>query len=167
MFPNAKFVFIHRHPLKTISSTLSALTVILHKKNPYTARLAKWYNRIFDNPILLQLYRLCFSIIPAFGVIYITRVTKKSTNYFLKNIEKLPTEDYISITYEEFCAHPQSTIENIMKKFCLPLSTTLEVTALMKPRNVEVDIHVQKRGHYIFYSMKKYCETFHYTRQDL
>ena len=35
MFPSAKFVFIHRNPLKTISSLLNAMRMIINEKNPY------------------------------------------------------------------------------------------------------------------------------------
>jgi hypothetical protein len=36
VFPNARFVFIHRNPLKTISSTLNAIKMIL-KNNKKSA----------------------------------------------------------------------------------------------------------------------------------
>jgi Sulfotransferase family len=162
MFPNAKFVFIHRHPLKTISSTLKAFQMIFQDKHPYMVRLSRMYEKFHANPLLLFPFRLIFSHVPELGVIYITRTTAKATNYYLKYIEKLSQEDYVAITYEEFCQHPQNIIEDIMHRLSVKMDTPVNTAALMKPRKVEVDGTVQKFLPYIYRSMKKYYDTFGY-----
>ncbi len=164
MFPNARFVFIHRHPLKTISSTLSAIRTILYKKNTYTAQLSAIYDKFYTNPLLLQPLRFIFRTIPQCPVLLLTRITAKATDYFLKNIEKLPKEDYISITYEEFCQYPQETLEKIMDKLSLNMIKKIDATSLIKPRKVDVDFSVQKLRKYIYNTMNTYYDTFHYTR---
>ena len=162
MFPNAKFVFIHRHPLKTISSTLNAIEMILKNKNAYTAQLSEIYDKFYTNPLILQPLRFIFSKIPECGVILITRITTKAVDYYLKNIEKLPKEDYISITYEGFCQHPQKTIENIMETLSLKMKHTIDASSLMRPRSGDIDSSVQKLRPRIYKSMKTYCDWFHY-----
>jgi hypothetical protein len=166
VFPNARFVFIHRHPLKTISSTLNAVKMILKNKNPYTTLLSKIYDTFYSNPLFLHPLRFIFCTIPECGVILITRITAKATDYYLKNIEKLPKEDYISITYEEFCMHPQETIENIMKRFSLDMRNKIDASSLMKPRSVDVDVSVKKFQKHIYHSMKTYCDTFQYAIRE-
>jgi len=165
VFPNARFVFIHRHPLKTISSTLNAIRMILNEKNPYTARLSRLYDRSYDNPLLLWPLRFIFCTIPEWGVVLITRITAKAVKYYLKNIEKLPSEDYLSITYEELCEHPQETLEYIMERLSLRMSEKVDVASLMSPRTVDVDGSVQKLRVYIYKSMKSYFDMFHYLRE--
>jgi hypothetical protein len=162
VFPNARFVFIHRNPLKTISSTLSAVRTLLQEKNPYTTRLSKIYDQWYSNPLLLQPLRFVFRFLPESGVIAFTRTTKKSTEYYLKNIEKLPTDDYISITYEDFCVHPQETLQNIMEKLSLTMPQGIDAKALMSPRSVPVDRSVQKLRRYIIKSLKEYVDRFHF-----
>ena len=49
IFPNAKFVFIHRHPFKTLSSTIKAVKFLLEEKNPYTTQLFRLYNVMFES----------------------------------------------------------------------------------------------------------------------
>jgi len=97
-------------------------------------------------------------------VVLLTRITAKATEYFLKNIEKLPKEDYISITYEEFCQHPQETLENIMDRLSLNMIKKIDAVSLIKPRKVDVDFSVQKLRKYIYNTMNTYYDTFHYTR---
>jgi hypothetical protein len=162
MFPNAKFIFIHRHPLKTISSTQKAFKEIFRNKHPYMARLMRTYEKFYTNPLLRLPFRIAFIRVPEFGVMYIARTTAKATKYYLKNIKKLPREDYIAITYEEFCLHPQRTIEDIMHRLSLNMNITIDVAALMNPRIVDVDSTVQKFLPYISRSMKNYCDMFEY-----
>ena len=162
-FPNAKFIFIHRNPLKTISSTLKAFQVIFQNKHPYMARLLPMYEKFYHFQLLLPL-RLIFLTAPELGVMYITRTTEKATKYYLENIEKLPQDDYIAITYEEFCVHPQKTIEDIMQKLSLTMKTPINAASLMNPRNVNVDENVRKMQPYMYRSMKHYYETFGYTQ---
>jgi hypothetical protein len=164
VFPSAKFVFIHRHPLRTISSTLNAIRMILNEKNPYTAKLSKMYEKFYSNPLLLQPLRFIVRTIPECSVVFITRITAKATEYYLKNIEKLPKEDYISITYEEFCEEPQATLERIMEKLFLTMTKKIDAASLIHPRNVDIDLSVLKLSKYIYDSMKTYFDRFHYTK---
>ena len=164
VFPKARFVFIHRHPLKTISSTLNAIRMILYEKNTYTAQLSGMYDKFYTNPLLHQPLRFIFRTIPECSVVLLTRITTKATDYYLKNIEKLPKEDYISITYEKFCQHPQETLENIMERMSLNMIKKIDTTSLISPRKVDVDCSVQKFRKYIYNSMNTYYDTFHYTR---
>jgi len=163
LFPNARFVFIHRHPLKTISSTLQAVRTILQEKNPYTARLSRIYNTFFSNPLLLFPLRFMTHTLAICSIVALTRMTKKSTEYYQKNIEKMPKEDYISITYEELCLYPQETLQRIMEKLSLTTLQNVDAATLISPRNVDVDKSVQKLQPFIYKTMKSYFDCFHYS----
>lgn len=60
MFPDAKFIFIHRHPLKTISSTIKAFKEIFRDTLPYMARLMRTYEKFSTNPLLRLPFRVAF-----------------------------------------------------------------------------------------------------------
>jgi hypothetical protein len=162
-FPNARFVFIHRHPLKTISSTLNAIRFLLQKKNPYTARLSRVYDIWYANPLFLQPLRFLFRYLGECCVVALTSMTKRSTMYYLKNIEKLSNNQYISITYESLCDHPQETLHSIMETLSLPLQQNLNVVTMIKPRSVSIDKSVQKLRRYISRSLNEYYRQFHYS----
>lgn len=163
VFPNARFVFIHRHPLKTISSTLNAIRTLLQDKNPYTTSLSRTYDLCYSNPLLLQPLRFIFHALAECCVVVLTRNTKKSVDYYLKNIEKLSKNEYISITYEDFCAHPQETLQNIMEKLSLTMIQKIDAASMISPRNIAIDNSVQKLRINVYKSMKAYFDLFHYT----
>ena len=162
MFPSAKFVFIHRNPIKTISSLLNAMRIIIEEKNPYTARLSRVYDLVFSNRLLLYPLKFLFCILPRCVVVFLTGTTVQATRYYQKNIDMLPVQDYISITYEELCSHPQETIQHIMEKLSVPMPQTYDITSLINPRKREIDPCVQRLQRFIFNSMKTYCELFGY-----
>ena len=162
MFPSAKFVFIHRNPIKTISSLLNAMRIIIEEKNPYTARLSRVYDVVFSNRLLLYPLKFLFCILPICAVVFLTGTTVRATRYYQKNIDMRPVQDYISITYEELCSHPQETIQHIMEKLSVPMPQTYDITSLINPRKREIDPCVQRLQRFIFNSMKTYCELFGY-----
>jgi len=113
--------------------------------------------------LVLQPLRFLFRFLGECCVVVLIRITKKSTDYYLKNIDKLPKEDYISITYEDFCVHPLETVQKIMETLSLTMVQNIDAAALMKPRNVELDSAVRKLQMSIKKSMKGYFDLFHYT----
>jgi len=166
MFPNAKFIFIHRHPFKTLSSARKAMDVVFQGKNIYLTNLLYGFYKKMYRPLFFFPYRLVFSIFPEFGVFLFTKVTANMTSYYLRNIDKLSPDDYCVITYEEFSKHPQQTIEMIMKSLSLPFKKTVDVPSLMKPRKSDLDPGVKKWRRLIYRMMKPYFDTFKYSPEE-
>lgn len=163
LFPSARFVFIHRHPLKTISSMVMAMRTILKEKNQYTARLSRMYDRCYANPLLRQPLRFIFFTVPECSVVLLSRITAHVLGYYLKNIGKLSKQDFISITYEELCEHPSEVLQSIMEKLEIPMALKSDAASFVQPRQVEVDTAVQKLHGYIYDQMKEYFERFGYS----
>ncbi len=161
-FPSARFVFIHRHPLKTLSSTLKAWQDIIREKNPYTLQLARFYDQYTDNPLLSIPLRTVFLDAPELGAVLLTIMASRATRYYLRNIDRLPPTDYVSVTYEQFCRQPQETIDLIMRSLGQPASV-VDAARLVSPRRVTVDPVIQKLSPYIMRAMRLYCTAFGYT----
>ena len=166
VFPNAKFVFIHRHPFKTLSSTIKAIRLLLKNKNPYTTQLFKTYNKIFENPLLLHTLRFCFSRIPVFGIVLLTNNSSKATKYYLKNIKHLSKQDYIFLTYEDLCKNPQENIEKIMESLDIETYNKIDFTSFIKPRKTQLDPSVRQLRKSIYKSMKEYFKFFGYQLEE-
>lgn len=167
VFPNAKFVFIHRYPLKTLSSTINAVDILLKNKNPYTAHLFKIYNKLFENPLLLLTAKFCFSRFKIFGIVFLTMNSSKAAKYYLKNIKKLPKHDYVSITYEELCKNPQKNMEKIIRSLDIKPKNKIDFASFIKPRKLELDPNVVKWRKFIFKCMRKYFKCFGYTPENI
>ncbi len=166
MFPTARFVFIHRHPLKTLSSLVKAIRTILEEKNPYTVRLSKVYDQCYSNPLLLKPLRFMFFTIPECSVILMTSLTARMTRYYIKHIKELSKEDYISITYEELCTHPMETLQSILDKLGVSSISNIDAESLMQPRKVDIDPSVRKLHRYIYDLMRSYFEKFGYLKDE-
>ena len=166
VFPNAKFVFIHRHPFKTLSSTIKAIRLLLKNKNPYTTQLFKTYNKIFENPLLLHTLRFFFSRIPLSGIVLLTNNSSKATKYYLKNIKHLSKQDYIFLTYEDLCKNPQENIEKIMESLDIETYNKIDFTSFIKPRKTQLDPSVRQLRKSIYKSMKEYFKFFGYQLEE-
>lgn len=162
VFPNARFVFIHRHPLKTLSSTIKAIRLLLKNKNPYTTQLFRIYNKIFENPLILYVLILCFTKLPVFGMMLLTINSSKMVKYFLKNIKHLPKKDYIFVTYEELCKNPQKNMEKIMESLDIEIYNKIDFASFIKPRKLQLDLSVIYLRKFIFKAMKEYFKFFGY-----
>jgi hypothetical protein len=161
VFPTARFVFIHRHPLKTLSSTLKAYQVLIRQRNPYTELLARGYTQFSENPLLHLPLRAVFVEAPELAAVMLARMAAHATKYYLENIARLPADSYISVTYEQLCSRSRETLERIMQT--LGTKNTIDPQTLIQPRDVPIDPAIQKLAPYIMTIMRPYCEAFGYT----
>lgn len=166
MFPTAKFVFIHRHPFKTLSSNIKAVRLLLQDKNPYTTQLFKLYNKTYENPLILYPSKWSFLNFSAIGMVLLTRYSSKSIKYYLKNIEHLPEQDYVTITYEDLCINPKKNIETIMKCLNIAIPKKIDFSSFIKPRKIDLDQSVKQLRFFIFRCMEDYFEKFSYDLED-
>jgi hypothetical protein len=162
-FPNAQFIFIHRHPFKILSSLITAVRVLLHKYNYYASQLSRLYNRIYENPLSLYSMKLLTTKLSFFGLMLLCINSSIGTTYYLKNIHKLPQDCYISITYENLCNNTQKTMESILTKLHITTTNKINFNSYIKTRKTILDPSVASLQRYIYTSMRKYCEEFHYT----
>jgi len=162
-FPNAKFVFIHRHPFKVLSSLLSAVRILFQEHNFYASQISRIYNRFYENPLSRYSLKYLTSSFSFFGLMLLCINSLKSTKYYLKNIRKLPDDCSISITYEELCNNPQQTMEHIFSKLHRKPKRTIDYNSFIKPRKTALDPSVLFLKNFIYSSMKTYCKKFHYT----
>jgi hypothetical protein len=165
-FPNAKFVFIHRHPYKTLSSTIKAIKLLLKNKNPYTSQLFRMYNIIFENPLFLHVSRFLFCRFSVLGVILLTIDSSNAIKYYMKNIQMLPKQDYVVVSYEDLCKKPHRNIENIIESLNISLDKKLDFTSFIHPRKMKLDLSVNQLRRFIFKRMKKYFNYFFYNLED-
>ena len=159
-YPNAKFIFIHRHPFKVLSSLLRAWKTLLNKKSEFLAIFSNKYNQIFENPILLFTHRIYY--IGPFHTGLISAIYRYSMNtkYFLRNINRIKEEDYISIKYEDLCQDPNGVILKILD--FLELNSNKDFSKFIQPRNLDLSSEVKKFKKFIIKKMKPYLNHFEY-----
>jgi len=161
-FPNAKFIFIHRHPFKVLSSLMTAVRVLFETNNHYASQLSRIYNKLYENPLALYGVRCLTTIFSIFGLMLLCIYSSKATKYYIKNIKSFSKEDFISITYEELCKDPQKNIENIMKSLNIKPRKKIDFTSFIKPRKTNLDPSVVELNRFISKTMRHYFVCFGY-----
>ena len=160
IFPSAKFIFIHRHPIHVINSKLNASRTLLSSWNPYNALMSQFYIQRFKNPIKRFTDRLKHGKYFNLGVNLVTKTSIECANYFLENIESVPEQDYAMISYDDLCKAPEATIKNILGFLELQPQVDLEYEKLIKPRPIKLLPEVQKQYEQIRNQLQPYF-TYH------
>ena len=167
VFPNAKFIFIHRNPIKTLNSQLKAMRTLLKHKSPYMALLSPRYNQVFNNKILLYYYRFIYSSITPIRAITAVNKLANSTDYFLNNISSLSQNDYVSTRYEDICREPDAEIEKIMHFLNIRPKSDILYSDFVKPRKTTKLKEIQRMKKFIIKRMNKYIKYCEYTAKDI
>ncbi|MGR3319979.1 MAG: sulfotransferase family protein [Candidatus Anammoxibacter sp.] len=166
IFPNSKFIFIHRHPVQIINSQLKAIRSLLNTKNEHLTILMESYDQFFSQPVRLQITRFLFSSYFNIGLKIVTRNLTSATNFFTKNITLLPQDDYVCIKYESLCEEPELTVKKILNWLKLKENTCINYEPLIKVREGSLLNEIKDSKKYIFKKMKTYCEDWEYEIKD-
>jgi len=156
-FPEAKFIFIHRHPIHVINSQLRATRSLLTTRNAYVALIARWYAQLFDKPVQLFAARLLFSSHFDLGLRIATRHVLRATTYFLQHVDSLPKTDHISIKYEDLCADPETNVIRILRFLGLKQRPSLAYDTFIKPRPLRLLPEVTRKYDNIRQKLQPYC----------
>jgi len=162
VFPDAKFIFIHRNPLHVINSFVRAMKILFGNKNAYATLLSRSYVEIMNIPALHYASKLYFSPNFSIGLLKSIHNSTMATKYFLKNINLLSKEDYINIKYEELCKEPKVNISKIMNFLHLNKKFNIDYDELIKPRKLKLETEVERMKEYIYKKMKPYFSYFGY-----
>lgn len=167
MLPNARFVFIHRNPLKTLNSQLKATRSLLHKKNSYMSLLSPEYNQLFERRLLLAYYRFLHSGRTNLRIRSALKNLDRHTSKIITDIDSLPKEDYINITYEQLCTKPQQNIETIMDFLKYKIEKQPKYTTLIKPRKTKWLPEITKNKEQILDTLESYIHYCNYDKTTL
>jgi len=167
VFPTAKFIFIHRNPIKTLTSQIKAMRLLLQNKSTYMAMLSPWYNQLFDCKVRLYCYQLLYSSYIPIRSIQVVRRMAKNTNYFLENINKLDKTDYINITYENLCQQPETVITNILKFLAMPPPHQINYHDYIKPRKTNELNELKMIKKTILKKLHAYMSYCGYTNEEM
>ena len=161
-FPYAKFIFIHRHPLRILNSTRIAGRTLYYDKSPYYELIDRDYKRILNNPLLRFMKKRYYSKSSYLGVFIDTRNIIKGVNYFYNNINNISKDDYINIKYEDLCKNPNNVIDKTMKFLSLKIKDIIDYKTQTSPRNFPIEENTKKMQNKIYKSTKNYFELFNY-----
>jgi hypothetical protein len=158
--PNAKFIFIHRTPIKTLNSQINSLRTLLKQKSEYMALLSPSYDKMFSNKILYNYYKFIYTSLAPITINKAIRNLANRTKYFLENIESIEKNDYVTTRYEDICEEPNEEIKKIMNFLNIKLESSADFSTFIKPRKTNILKELKNQEKYIFKTMEpylKYC----------
>jgi len=101
LFPQAKMIFIHRHPLHILTSYVAGFGSIVDTKNVYAELIDPRYQSLFRSPLRRKLFQKAFrgNELPRL----VASVLVRSYRYYLENIRHVPADAYLTMRYEDLC----------------------------------------------------------------
>lgn len=165
--PNAKFIFIHRNPLKTLNSQIKATRTLLQQKSAYMALLSPEYDKLFDKKITLSYYRFLYSDKTPLRLHNAIKNLQSHTSKLIQDITQIPKETYYSTTYEDLCNQPKQCIDSIMDFLKTDIQTQPNYINLIAPRKTNWLQEISKNKEKILQKFKEYLDFCGYDIETL
>lgn len=159
-FPQAKFIFIHRHPLRILSSMMQTFRPLLEEKSNYVALIDPRYTRLFR---FFSLRRRLFSA--AFRSNFLARTLMdgliRNLTYYLENIPGLPPDSYVSIRYEDLCAQPEQALSQVGEGLGILFQPRIP-DGFVAPRNIPALDLAERNYRDRLEDIRPYLKAMHY-----
>ena len=158
-FPEARFVFIYRHPVDVVNSQMTLLRRIFEKKSEYHALIFDRYRRLTESPARMAAVSFFYSARFPFLVRQVSHYVSRNFDYMLANMEKLG-EQAIGITYPELCQDPNQTVRRILDFAGVKEPREQDYSKLIREREPAILPDVEKHRAWIEKRNETYCRRF-------
>jgi len=161
-FPEAKLIFLQRHPLAVVNSQLRAIRSLMEAHHDYHRLIAPWYPRLWDSRIRRHFMRQVFSNrLPLWRYI-VPRHVARAANYFMANFNRIPAADAICFRYEDICSNPSDNIQAILRFLEIEPEAGVDYAGLIDKRPTNLLPEVVRYRSQILRPMQPYLDRFHY-----
>ena len=161
-FPEAKLIFLQRHPLAVVNSQLRAIRSLMEAHHDYHRLIAPWYPRLWDSRIRRHFMRQVFSSrLPLWRYI-VPRHVARAANYFMANFNRIPAADAICFRYEDICSNPSDNIQAILRFLEIEPEAGVDYAGLIDKRPTNLLPEVVRFRRQILRPMQPYLDRFHY-----
>ncbi len=161
--PEAKFIFLHRHPVDVINSQIDAARTLYEAKSTYHALLDRGYERIWQRPVQLAAVRLLFSSYFGIGRRITVRHVRRSIEYYNRNVDTLPRHCYTEIRFEDLLHNTTATIGQVMSFLGMENTHTNDLQKFIRSRAPHQLPEIERRRSSIVDQFSLYCEKWGYT----
>ena len=132
-FPEARFVFIHRHPGPTIDSRIRELRLLFARPSPYQVQIEPWYAAVMRGRVRRRLIRACLGPTALVELTFLLGFRSSSARY-LRDLPLLPAERYRATTYERLCEAPGQVVEELLAFLEVGPRDGAAACAMIRPR---------------------------------
>jgi hypothetical protein len=136
MLPQAKFIFIHRHPLPVLNSYLQSFGALIDSKSTYWAMLDPGYAGFFIGLSLKRMLAMISMRTNWYARLVLARLIA-SFRYYLENISRIPEDRYAVLRYEDLCKDPGDCLSSLSARLNLNLVPRVPPN-FVEPRQLNV-----------------------------
>lgn len=162
-FPNARFVFIHRHPANILNSQLRAIRSMMETRNGLVAMIAPWYRELFERPLQLWFSRAMAKPPVRLFERLLAHHTAKMAKYYMAHRAELAPGDHVTLQYEELCRQPDATMDRVCSFLKIHPPQDTPWSAKIAPREPKLLAEALSLFRSIRNQIKPYLELNHYT----
>jgi hypothetical protein len=160
-FPEARMLFIHRHPLRVLDSQVRSWRTALEARSHYGSLLSRDYERVVSSPEERARYQAAYNSVQ--GAEWVLEYLIAGFDHYLEQIERLPRDRVLVETYETICASPRRYFARVSKFLGVDLPEP-EV-AFVSPRRLEVSPRAQAAYDRHVERLRDYLEHLDYPEQ--
>jgi hypothetical protein len=160
MLPEAKMIFLHRHPLHILNSYIAGFGGILETRSRYIALLDDGYRTIFQSPMSRMLLQRLFESDELARNLALA--LSQSYAYYLENVQRMSPGQYISLSYEDLCADPETHLRQIGRFLNINITPNIP-EEFVSPRRLSVAAHLLAAYRERANEMRDYLECHNYS----
>jgi hypothetical protein len=157
--PNARFIFIYRHPVDVVNSQIRLLRQMIHQNSEYHALMFHRLRALYDNPVKLALARLVYSEHLPLMILQTSHYVSRNCDYILNNVDQLG-EAAIGLTYPELCSDTNRQTSRILSFLDLKEKTPQDYSKIIRERDSKILPEVEHRREWLNKRNDAYCRRF-------
>ena len=160
-WPQARFIFLHRHPLRVIHSTTQIFRVMWQQQpDPYVLLLSARYGRLWASPLRRRLLRWLATGVWGLDVRAITRGVQAANHHYLAHKDTLSPRRQVVVRYEDLCTDPPAALQALLAALDQPAPQTAH-----PPRHGHAPLLpvLHRRQRQICQTMRPYLDHFGYS----
>jgi len=157
--PNARFIFIYRHPVDVVNSQIRLLRQMIHEKSEYHALMFHRLRALYDNPVKLALARIVYSKNLPLMVMQTSRYVSRNCDYILEHVDQLG-DAAIGLNYPELCGDTNRQIARILNFLDLKENTPQDYSRIIRTREPAVLPELRSRREWLNKRNEAYCKRF-------
>jgi hypothetical protein len=172
-YPQAKFVFLHRHPFRILNSQLKALQSISANMPPYYQltrinQMRPLRRKVFQSPTVWKLINKMvdpnsrFALGQKLNVLHILN----NARYYFRKIGSLPQSNYVSIRYEDLCTAPNETMRRMLEFLGVPFPEGVDFAHEISPRPCKYVPTIERNRKALLKTFAEIIQGHHYTDVD-
>jgi len=132
-FPDARFVFLHRDPRETLSSTLRMMLAYLNHRNPYLAILSASYRRFIEAGFPFRVARwVCVNHADWIVRAALWHSARRAARY-LRERPLLPQDRCYDLRFDDLCADPRGSLNSLFAFLHVDADSTTHAAQVKRP----------------------------------